>query len=202
MVYARDVANNFAAWVKRERAELGISQAELARRVQRRMREKYKNPELDWGRDKINKMEIGSPEMPDPEIVTFIAEGLNRPLREALEALGYGIPVNINEQVSPALGKALEGITWETQERLAAVLPSLLGLAGQLVGAATSEPEILSLEEVDRRNLIREWNDYLHTKGNDQLRVGLQEARDNEAPDLKRLKPPPLSPSISRTVAS
>lgn len=102
-----------------------MSQAQLARQTSRHL-------ESEFTRDQMFDLERGARKNVGPDLVTAITKALNRPLPEALAALGYQLPDSVSQHVHPALVRAVEEIPYSVQEALAETLPGFYTLAQAL----------------------------------------------------------------------
>lgn len=114
----------------REDSKPRVTQAELARRLKKKMG-------VDFSRDKVWELENGSPRVPPADIVHAVADALDRPITEALEALGYVLPKESRKPVHPSLANSASSLPWSIQERIAELIPSLVSLAGAVAQVST-----------------------------------------------------------------
>ena len=121
---ATTLAKAFGEWVAAKRADKGVQQADLARRIEKKLGASYT-------RDKLFDLEHGSPKYPSADLVTAVAAALDVPVTEALAALGYELPESA-VVLHPALQDVLVALSWAQQEMVAQALPGLMALAGTL----------------------------------------------------------------------
>jgi transcriptional regulator with XRE-family HTH domain len=171
-VYNVAAMTTFADWIIAARQQSGFTQTMLAVELAERL------PHRKIGRDVIWKLEHGSPEYPSAEVVQAIAAALDRPVTEALEALGYVLPETPNAKVHPALVAFARSLPWSAQEQLPVLLPMLAALATKIVtGNDTFTP--------------------ISTVANDTTPAKV----NNTAPDIERpIVPPSKVANVGRTL--
>lgn len=204
------MGSSFGSWVKARREEMRpkVSQAEFARRVEDELL-KITEQKREYTRDKHWKLELGTPANPEPELVTAIANVLRVPLREALEALGYDLPVQVGAAVAPIMGGVLATIPWDQQERLAPVLPGLLGLVQQVATgvppAPTPEPPTPSgppTEDQLRAARAERVIGLLTRLPDDEFEKAMQKMEEEFDPLLRRKGEPHFQVAIPKVIAS